>query len=449
MWTLGDNQQRTCQGVTRRGFLQVGMLGALGISLPQYLNALQRDKPKARQKSVILVWLWGGPPHLDTFDMKPDAPIEYRGPYRPINTKVAGIQVCEHLPKLAKQADKYALIRSIYHDTNDHGIAGTIALTGKAAAGGRVMPSMGSVVSRVQGYRPPFSSFVTVGARLHQGHRPIQGEGGGILGASYDPFRLDYDEEKGVQIHDLTPPEELTADRIARRRNFFRTLDTAYRDNLPGNETAALSRSYEQAFALISDKAANAVFDLDKEAPALRDRYGRFRFGQCCLLARRLVETGVPFVQVNWSSHVEAEEDYGDGGWDLHYRNFEIMQDRHFWMLDQSLSALLDDLQQRGMLNDTLVVAMGEFGRTPKINDKAGRDHWNSCYTALLAGGGIRGGTVVGASDARGEYPAQRPVKPADVCMTIFDRIGISRTDLLALQIAPEGETIEELITGH
>lgn len=447
MWTVGDNYQQTCQGISRRGFLQIGFLGALGAGLPQLLQAQAAAKPiNKKQRSVILLWLWGGPSHLDTFDPKPDAPADYRGPFRAVGTNVAGIQICELLPNLRTRADKYALLRSIHHETNDHGIAGTIGLTGKAAVSGRVMPSMGAVVSRMKGYNPPLSSFVSVGKTLHQGHRPIQGEGGGILGSAYDPFRIEYDEITGIQIHDLTPPEELTSARLDRRRMFLEQAERLQKQLSASKEVRAQVAAYDQAFSLITSAGARAVFDLEREKAAMRDRYGRYRFGQSCLMARRLVEAGVPFVQVNWSSHVESEEDAGDGGWDMHYRNFEVIQDRHLWMLDQSLSALLDDLHDRGMLNDTLVVAMGEFGRTPKINDKAGRDHWNQCYSALLAGGGIRGGNVVGASDSRGEFPAVRPVTPADVCMTIYDRLGISRTDLLPVGIAPEGEVIEELL---
>jgi hypothetical protein len=419
------------------------MLGAMGLSLPQLLQAQQTGGPGKRKRSVILVWLWGGPSHIDTFDMKPNAPLEYRGPFRPISTNVSGIQVCEYLPELARMADRYAILRTLHHETNDHGIAGTIGLTGRAAVSSKVMPSMGAVVARMKGYQPPLSSFVSVGKSMYQGHRPIQGEGGGVLGSAYDPFRVDYEEETGVQIRDLTPPEALTSERLDRRKMFLKTVERAHKDFRPGG--GPLGSLYDQAFALISDKAAKAVFDLEKEKQETRDRYGRYRFGQMCLMARRLVETGVPFVQVNWSSHVEAEEDYGDGGWDLHYRHFEITQERHMWMLDQTLSALLDDLHQRGLLEDTLVVAMGEFGRQPKINERAGRDHWNQCYSALLAGGGVKGGQAIGKSDDRAEFPVVRPIKPADVCMTVFDRLGITRTDLLPLEIAPDGEVIEEL----
>ena len=445
MWTIGQSDQNTCQGISRRGFLQVGMLGAMGLSLPQVLQAQERSKAEGkRQKAVILLWLWGGPAHTDTFDMKPESPLEYRGPFRPINTNVSGIQVCEYLPQLAKMADKYAILRTLNHETNDHGIAGTIGLTGKAAVSGRVMPSMGSIVSRMKGYRPPLGTFVTIGSGIQQGHRPVPGQGGGIIGSSYDPFRIEYDEVSGIQVKDLNPPETVTADRLNRRQAFLKTVDKA-QESLWGGKSGPLSGLYEQAFTLVTSRGAKAVFDIDREPEKLRDRYGRHRFGQSCLMARRLVEAGVPFVQVNWSTHVEAEEDFGDGGWDHHYRNFEIMQDRHLWMLDQSMSTLLDDLSQRGMLDDTLVVAMGEFGRSPKINDKAGRDHWNQCYCAVLAGGGVKGGQAIGVSDARGEFPASRPLKPSDVCMTVFGRLGISRTDLLALEIAPEGEVIEEL----
>jgi Protein of unknown function (DUF1501) len=192
--------------------------------------------------------------------------------------------------------------------------------------------------------------------------------------------------------------------------------------------------------------AATRALELRREPEALRDRYGRTRFGQSCLLARRLVESGVPFVQVNWSTHVEAEEDAGDGGWDNHYRNFELLQERQAWPFDRAVTALMDDLRDRGLFDETLIVAVGEFGRTPKINDKAGRDHWQSCYTALLAGGGVRGGQVVGASDARGEYPASNPKTPADLQATVLDRLGISRTDVLALGLPVDGEVIAELL---
>ncbi|HTE20021.1 MAG TPA: DUF1501 domain-containing protein, partial [Armatimonadota bacterium] len=387
-----------------------------------------------------------GPSHLDTFDPKPDAPSEWRGPYRAIPTNVPGIQVTELLPKLAKQAHRYALLRSLHHDTNDHGLAGTIAMTGLSPQAGRVHPHVGSIVSRIRGSHPALSSFVVTGEPLHQGHRAIQGEGGGVLGAVYDPFRVRYDPEEGVLLGEVTPPEEVTGPRVARRRELLHALDRRTATGVGGREADSLHRFYKQAFALMSSGEGRRVFDLTREPDRLRDRYGRHRFGQSCLLARRMVEAGVPFVQVNWSQHVEAEEDAGDGGWDNHYRNFEMLAERQALPFDQSCSALLDDLESRGTLRDTLVVAMGEFGRTPKINPMAGRDHWQSCYSALMAGGGVRGGQVVGASDDRGEYPASRPLTPADLCATMLECAGISRTDVLALGLPVDGEAIHELL---
>jgi hypothetical protein len=441
MLLLGQTAQRTCQGLTRRAFVQAGFVGALGLSMPQHAALAAAV---SRPKSVIVLWLWGGPPHLDTVDPKPDAPAEYRGPYRAVGTNVDGIQVTELLPRLARRMDRCALLRSLRHGTSDHGLAGTIGLTGMMPQGGRVQPHMGALVSRVRGAAPLLAPYVLMGEPMQQGHRLIQGEGGGLLGAVYDPFRVRYDPEQGVLLGEVTPPKEVDGTRIGRRQRLFRELDE--RGGVAaGRETQALNHLYQQAFSLMTSSEGRKVFNLEQEPRRLRDAYGRHRFGQSCLLARRLVEAGIPFVQVNWSQHVEAEEDAGDGGWDNHYRNFEMLAERQCWPFDQAFAALLDDLRDRGMLQDTLVVAMGEFGRTPKINAQAGRDHWQSCYAAILAGGGVRGGQVVGASDDRGEYPASRPLAPADVCATILECAGVTRTDVLALGLPAEGEPIHEL----
>jgi hypothetical protein len=442
MLLIGDLKQRTCSGVTRRALVQAGFLGALGLTVPQHaVLAAAR-----RRKSVILLWLWGGPPHLDTVDPKPDAPSEYRGPYRAIDTNVTGIQVTELLPKLARRADRYAIIRSLCHGTNDHGLAGAVCLTGRMPQGIQTSPHIGSIVNRIRGFEPPLSSFVVVGDPLQQGHRRIGGEGGGLLGSVYDPFRIRYDVEEGVLLGEVTPPAEVTEGRLGRRKRMLRSLDEGSDMVLPVRESAAMDRFYNQAFSFMTSGDGRKVFSLDAEPAKLRDTYGRSRFGQSCLLARRLVESGVPFVQVNWSQHVEAEEDAGDGGWDNHYRNFEMLADRQAWPFDQACAALLDDLSRRGMLEETLVVAMGEFGRTPKINAAAGRDHWQSCYSAIMAGGGIRGGQVIGASDGRGEYPASRPLTPADLCTTMLETLGITRTDVLALGLPVQGDVIHELL---
>jgi hypothetical protein len=278
---------------------------------------------------------------------------------------------------------------------------------------------------------------------MQQGHRRILGEGGGTLGSVYDPFRIKYDPEQGVLLGETAAPDGITAGRIDRRLRLLR--DVASTGEITNRDTAALERFYQQAITLMTDSDGRGVFDLNRETPALRDRYGRHKFGQSCLLARRLVEANVPFVQVNWSQHVESEEDAGDGGWDNHYRNFEMLAERQCLPFDQAFSTLLDDLHDRGLFESTLVVAMGEFGRTPKINPNAGRDHWQNCYSAMMAGGGVRGGQVIGASDARGEYPDSRPITPADVCTTMLQSLGITRTDVLALGLPVEGEVIEEL----
>ena len=454
MLSLGQNAtSRTRAGVTRRSFLELGSLGALGLSLPDLLaiKAHAQPSPESRAKAVILVWLWGGPSQLDTFDPKPDAPLEYRGPFESIATKVPGLRVCELLPRLAKIADKYALLRSLNHESNDHGIAGTIALTGNIsgaiglggqANGNALHPSTGSIVSRLKPVRPGgLPPYVILGTQLHQGLKRVVGEGGGILGATFDPFRLNYEPGIGLTVPDVNLPENVSADRLKARWDLLRPEQTLS----PSRPFAAMDRHYELAHTLIASRQSLAALDVETEPGKVRDRYGRYRFGQCCLTARRLVEAGLPFVQVNWSTDVEGPEDAGDGGWDMHDRYFAIMQDRHGWMLDRSLSALIEDLDQRGRLDSTLVLAVGEFGRTPKINNKAGRDHWNPCYSALLAGGGVKGGRFVGSSDKRAEHPVDRPATPADLNATILSCLGIGTAELTSIGLTPLGQPIEEL----
>ena len=457
MLRFGQVAGRLCQGMTRRELLTAGTVGALGLSLPDVLR-LQAcaAEPGNARRSIIFLWLWGGPSHLDTFDVKPHAPGDYRGPFRPISTNVPGIDICELFPRLARHADKFSLLRSLHHETNDHGLGGTVGLTSSMSGGislggmsipGALRPSHGAVLSRMRGIRPDLPTFVAIGAPLKQGHRAMQGEGGGSLGSLYDPFRIDYDNEaEVVRIPDLDIAAGQTARTLGSRRQLLSQLDQAAARIAGSKSVERLDQFYHQAFSLLTAPQARRSFDLDAEPETLRDDYGRFRFGQCCLMARRLVEAGVPFVQVNWSSDVESLEDDGDGGWDMHDRYFTITQDRHGWMLDRALSTLLDDLEERGMLEKTLVVAVGEFGRTPRINGRAGRDHWQHCYSAFLAGGGLPRGKIVGASDARGEFPAARPVTPGDLAMTIYHHLGIGTSDLTQVNLAPPGTAIEELL---
>jgi uncharacterized protein (DUF1501 family) len=456
MLLIGRQTQHTCQTLSRRSFLQVGASSVLGLSLADQLRlrALAGSGHLGAAKSVILLWLWGGPSHLDTFDPKPNAPLEYRGPFATIPTRLPGLRFCELFPQLAKLTDKMSLIRSMNTASNDHGVAGTIGLTGSAAGGtgldgkplpGVPRPATGSVVAKAKGLQGKLPPFLVIGGKLHQGKKMIIGEGGGALGATYDPFRLEYDPAAGTKVPALQLAPELTPERLGDRQKLFAELDRSERRLDEIRSAGALDEYRAQAFAMLTSKEARHMFDLSAEPASRLDRYGRTRFGQSCVLARRLVEAGVPFVQVNWSDHVEAEEDAGDGGWDHHYRNFQIMQDRHAPWLDQAMSALLTDLAERGLLSSTLVLAFGEFGRSPKINDKAGREHHPGCYCALAAGGGVAGGRVIGESDAKGEKPHEKPLTPADLCATVHHLAGITSEQSAALGLSAGGRVIEEL----
>jgi len=413
----------------------------------------------AKAKAVILLWLWGGPSQLDTFDPKPNASLDYRGPFGTIPTRIPGVRFCELFPQLAKHTDKLAVLRTLTTQSNDHGIAGTIGLTGSAAGGtgldgkplqGSSRPALGSVVAKALGAGRKAQAngihpFFVIGGKLHQGKKAIIGEGGGPLGAAWDPFRLEYDPATGTKVPALQLPADLTPERLTDRQHLLASLSNAARRTDELGAAGALDEHRGRALAMLTSRAAAASFDLSKEPERVKDAYGRTRFGQSCLLARRLVAAGVPFVQVNWSDHVEAEEDSGDGGWDHHYRNFQIMQDRHAPWLDQSASALVTDLHERNMLESTLVLAVGEFGRSPKINDKAGREHWSNCYSALITGGGTKGGRFVGTSDARAAKPADTPLTPADLNATVQHAIGLTSEQITGLGLAPAGRVIEEL----
>jgi uncharacterized protein (DUF1501 family) len=457
MLFIGRQRQRTCQKtLTRRAFLQAGGSTVLGLSLADQLRLRAQGAASAdgSARSVILLWLWGGPSQLDTWDPKPHAPLEYRGPFASITTRTPGVRICELFPRIARLSDQFAILRALHTGSNDHGVAGTIGLTGSEAGAtdlggksqaGTARPATGAVVARARGRQSALPPFLVVGGKLRQGKKAIIGEGGGSLGARYDPFRIEYDPAQGMRVPALQLSPDLTPERLGDRTQLMHALDHLERGAAAKRTAGALDAYRAQACALLTSPAARAMFDLTRESAQVQNRYGRTRFGQSCLLARRLVEHGIPFVQVNWSDHVEAEEDAGDGGWDHHYRNFQIMQDRHACWLDQAYSALLLDLRERGLLDKTLVLAVGEFGRTPKINDKAGRDHWEHCYSALVAGGGVRGGRVVGASDARAERPHERPVTPADLAATVYHCVGLTSEQQATLGLAGGGQVIEEL----
>lgn len=449
------------QSISRRGVLQIGASSVLGLSLSDLLRQRAAGSSPGSAKAVVLLWLWGGPSQLDTFDPKPNAPLEYRGPFGTIPTKIPGVRFCELFPKIAEVSDRLSLIRSLVTTSNDHGVAGTIGLTGSGAGGkgldgiplpGSPRPATGSVVARAlstpgarKNAKEQLPPFLVIGGRLHQGKKPIIGEGGGPLGPIYDPFRLEYDPIHGTKAPALQLDAQLTPDRLGDRQTLMKSLDRVEKAVQAGGRTGGLDQYRAQAFAMLTSPKAREMFDLEREPGKLRDEYGRTRFGQSCILARRLVEHGVPFVQVNWSDHVEAEEDAGDGGWDHHYRNFQIMQDRHAAWLDRAVSTFLRDLDQRGLLQSTLVLAFGEFGRTPKINDKAGRDHYPGCFSALAFGGGVVGGRVLGESDARAEKPRDLPLTPADLCATVHHAAGITSDQAVALGVTTGGKVIDGL----
>jgi len=456
MLHAGRVRSADCQGASRRSLLQIGGLGALQFSLADLLRLRsQSEDSPAPAKSIILLWLWGGPSHLDSFDPKPNCPLEYRGPYAPIATTVPGLSICELFPHLAKRAEKYTVIRSLNHESNDHGIAGTISLTGSIQGArslgglnlpGPVLPTHGSIVSKVDGFHPTVPRFVTIGKKLYQGPQYITGDEGGALGPIHDPFRVNYALGTGVHLPDLELTDGVTAQGLSDRRKLLTRFDQLARFAETSPNAQRFDSFYDRAFSMLTSPGTRTVFDLEQEPAAIRQRYGKHHFGQCCLLARRLVERDVRFVQVNWSSHVEGAEDGGDWGWDMHDRYFQIFQDRHSWQLDQALAALLDDLDERGLLQETIVLAVGEFGRTPKINPKAGRDHWNQCYSGLVAGGGFRTGQVIGSSDAQGEYPLNSPYQPADLFSTALHQIGVTTSRLTSVGLTPRGELMEELM---
>jgi uncharacterized protein (DUF1501 family) len=458
MLLVGQQTARTCRDLHRRAFLQVGASSVLGLSLSDLVRARGSQPTHAPAKSVILLWLWGGPSQLDTFDPKPHAPLEYRGPFGTIPTRITGARFCELFPKLASLTSQFSIIRTLRTQSNDHGIAGTIGLTGSGAGGagldgkplpGSPRPALGSVVGKAlasSSSHHPIHPFFVVGGKLHQGKKAIIGEGGGPLGAAWDPFRLEYDPAEGMKAPALQLSKDLTPERMADRQRLLSAFGQVESRAAELAESGKLDAYRLRALEMLTSTTAAQAFDLSREKSATVDRYGRTRFGQSCLLARRLVEASVPFVQVNWSDHVEAEEDAGDGGWDHHYRNFQIMQDRHAPWLDQAVSALLGDLAERGLLASTLVLMLGEFGRTPKINDKAGRDHWPDCYTALIAGGGVKGGRVIGTSDSKAEKPADTPLTPTDLNATVLQQVGLTSEQVSGFGLTPMGRAIEGLL---
>jgi len=458
MFHLGRSTTRTCDGLSRRELLQVGACSAMGLGLPMWFaRAAHAGRAAARVRSVLLLWMWGGPSHHEMWDPKPNATSKIRGPYRAIPTSVPGISIGELLPLSARMMHRFTIVRSMAHDMKDHNQAGTVALTGSRngsqASGatplpGRVRPSMGSLVSYLLRKRSAdWPAFTAIGPECKVSGADLRGQLAGALGAAHDPFRLaTFSFDDGFRAPaSIEPIAGLGGSRLTDRRRLLTDLDeTQWRI-----EAAATSGRFtelqDKAFALLTSSGAKRALHIDQEPDALRDRYGRTVFGQNCLLARRFIEAGVPFVQVNWSGDAEDEQQGGDGGWDLHYRLFERMQDRFCPIFDRTFTTLLDDLHQRGLLDSTLVIAMGEFGRSPEISSIGGREHWPFGYSLALAGGGTPGGTVVGSSTADGGYPASNPIHPVDLIATVLEKMGLDRLDLFARDSEVLGSVIPEL----
>ncbi|MGN6546305.1 MAG: DUF1501 domain-containing protein [Aureliella sp.] len=426
---LGKGSAHTCNGVTRRDFLQVGTLGAIGLSLPQLMQARAAgltDKSKDN-RSCILIFNLGAPSQLDTFDMKPEAPAEIRGPFKPISTNVSGIQLSEILPRHAEIADKFALVRSCFHrGAAVHDAGWQIMQTGRIFSGGVNTPHVGSAVWYLRGPRGDLPSHVVLPETMGRGGGNLpNGQAGGFLGKAYDPFALMADPSKeNFKVPDLLPPSSLPPARVERRRRMREAVEQSMVEFEASESARLMDEHFDTAYRLMTSPQARDAFDLSKEPTAVREKYGMNRFGQCCLLARRLVEAGVRFVTINTFLTV-----FDEITWDIHgskpFTSIEGMKNIVAPMYDQAYSALIADLADRGLLDDTLVANLAEFGRTPKVNPAGGRDHWPQCFTVGFAGGGVRGGQVVGASDPIGAVPAERPVEPPEVVATIFHSLGL------------------------
>ncbi len=432
----------TCDGLTRRDVLRVGALGLGGMTLPNLLRhqalATESGQP-VKKKSVILVWLAGGPSHIDMYDLKPHAPAEFRGEFRPIATNVSGIEFSEHLPMQAQIADKLAIVRSAYHTNAGHGMGSQWMLTGwqpTIEVSDNIYPACGSVVAKMQGANDPnLPAYVNLPRMLGLGKAAY-------LGASYNPFAPDSDPNSdGFQVRNLKLSGRVDVARLDRRRGLLNSLDTIRRDIDLAGDIVGIDEFYRHGLEMVTNTKAVQAFDIKQEDAVLRERYGRNDLGQSCLLARRLVEAGVSFVTVQ-----------AGGGWDTHGDNFKGLKDNLLPKYDRAVATLVGDLHERGMQDDVLVMSFGEFGRTPRINPGAGRDHWPGAMSVLYAGGGLKMGQVVGSTDSKAESPTSKPATPGCVLSTMYHVLGIDHKHVFydqakrPLAILAEGEPIADLI---
>jgi hypothetical protein len=432
---------RLCDGSTRRQFLTVGGLGLTGLTVPSLLHgrAVAAARPEStrvpgKAKSCIMLYMWGGPSQLETFDLKPDAPDGIRGEFKPIATSVPGTRICEHLPQMARRADRYAIVRSVTHPGTNHSSSAYHMLTGHIhfnpgplrKPSPHDFPSIASAVARFGRQPRDMPAAVSFPWGLYEDDGgDVAGQFPGILGQRYAPFHVTGDPTRpDFSIDTLTLPVEMRGPRLGGRLQLRTALDQRAEQAGTLRGAAALDGYYELALRLVQSPAAQRAFQLSAEPGRLRDRYGMNHFGQSCLLARRLVEAGVPLITVYWTARTTPSL-ASPHVWDTHLDNFNRLKNNLLPPFDRGMTALLDDLGERGLLDETLVVWLGDFGRTPRIGKDAGRDHWGFCQSVVLAGGGVRGGLVYGSSDRIAAYPAERPVTPDDLAATIFRHLGI------------------------
>ena len=432
-------------GMTRRDFVRVGTIGFLGLSLSmtdllRMQSAFAANGGRAAKgpqaKAVILLWLDGGPSQFDTFDPKLAAPSNIKSEFGAIKTSVPGLEISELMPQMAKVMDKVTLVRTLSHNEGAHERACHELLTGWAPNPSLVYPAMGSVVAREMGGVGPMPPYIAIpGSGFAFGYAQS-----GYLEAAFNPFSVGGDpNDKNFSVRDVALPDGLTMERLDGRKTLLAAVDGAFRRFEKTAESRSRNEFYQRAYDMISSPDAKKAFNLHEEKDEVRDRYGRHTFGQGCLLARRLVESGVRFVTV---SH---------GGWDTHSDNAKACKGHLVPPLDQGLSALIEDLDRRGLLKDTFVVCMGEFGRTPEINPLAGRDHWPKTGCAVFAGAGVPGGQVVGQTDEKGAEPKERPVKPQDVAVTLYEKLGVDHEKMVItpqdrpVKIVDGGTYIKEL----
>jgi Protein of unknown function (DUF1501) len=432
MLNLWPGSLSDCEGVSRRSFLQVGALTGLGLALPDLLSSSaqaaknRQGKASLKANNCILIWSRGGTSHHDTFDPKPEAPVSVKGEFGVINTAVPGVQFTEILPTMAKELKRFALLRGWNPKNGSHGSADQWVMSGRRFNPAVAYPTYGSVVSYYHGFKSALPPFVQLGSNVD---RRFGGGTAGVLGLQHNPFEMLADPNaKKFNVRDITPPQGISMGRVDRRKKMLSVIDSLQREaDVQPAAFDALDEHYKAALTMITAPETKRAFEIDKEDAKLRDKYGRHRFGQSCLLARRLIQAGVRFVTVT------------DGGWDTHQNNFKSLKTRLLPPVDQGLPALLADLRDRGMLDSTLVLWLTDFGRTPKINSASGRDHWASAGFAIAAGAGIPGGSVLGETDDEGGRAIRGEYFSEDIAATVYAKLGIPN-DLIVH--APDGRPI-------